>query len=806
MASGTAQNKPPIAMSSETARNKAPSAEMANTNSDLSQLQSPPHAKLLNAIDRLRSEHIDAEISVPQIVVCGDQSSGKSSVLEAIAGVPFPLGAMTTTRFATEVILRRSSTESLTIDIVPASDRELQMEARIKGFRQPEGITDPEHFGVAIKAAADHLKLLEPQCHFWRDRLRVEVSGPKQPHLTLIDLPGIIHYEPKDIAEPGDKKKIKDLVLEYIKSPRTTVLAVTDAQNNVENQEILGLVRRVEGASDRTMGVITKPDRVPKGSDLEHNVIGMAMSAKPELRLCWHVLRNIRHDESSDRSPAHREAVERKFFEDSAWSRLSPDARGIYRLRKKLSDQLFRSITATLPSLISEMQRQRNSCKATIERLGPERSGQADQRKYLSDILHRLRRLIEAALDGGDYKEKGLGNRITTVTEKFSADIRKHGSQYKIVYRGEDGRLYEDDADQVDTAEENGEESGDDKSDQSTEALELNFFAPYTTGTGLRTEEVALDDYLAELATHIERTRGKDLRGLPSSRTARTIFRQLSVPWQSIAEEYLGQCLDATSAFLTLAIQHVAGDHTGPAFVSAYLYPEDNSVGLEARRKLLESKLQELIWPFNHSHPMTANRSLGNRKSKGYWHSIAEKFRSNFTEEMVQAALELDYAQDYYRISLNTFIDNVAALGIQRCLLADLGDLFPADQVPIMENTVITEIAAEPADAQQSQNAFWAVLTAPVIESRNQRDYTGPSAITPPSRSTSDADVEAPPEPEKQHIFDFNRSLAPAAPTDVRSTGLFAGPSPSRPSSGAAAQASGDRGQKPWPSFGAPSR
>ncbi|MBE3042786.1 dynamin family protein, partial [Candidatus Bathyarchaeota archaeon] len=52
-------------------------------------------------------------IDLPQIVVCGDQSSGKSSVLEAISGMAFPAKDNLCTRFATEVILRRASTSAV---------------------------------------------------------------------------------------------------------------------------------------------------------------------------------------------------------------------------------------------------------------------------------------------------------------------------------------------------------------------------------------------------------------------------------------------------------------------------------------------------------------------------------------------------------------------------------------------------------------------------------------------------------------------------------------------------------------------
>jgi ABC-type uncharacterized transport system fused permease/ATPase subunit len=61
--------------------------------STMSQLQSQEQAGLLDAIDQLRNENVDASIGFPQIVVCGDQSSGKSSLLEAIAQVPFPVGS-----------------------------------------------------------------------------------------------------------------------------------------------------------------------------------------------------------------------------------------------------------------------------------------------------------------------------------------------------------------------------------------------------------------------------------------------------------------------------------------------------------------------------------------------------------------------------------------------------------------------------------------------------------------------------------------------------------------------------------------
>ena len=61
----------------------------------------------MDLMDQLRAFGIENDLPIPQIAVMGDQSSGKSSVLEAISGIPFPRGKGLITKCATQLTMKR---------------------------------------------------------------------------------------------------------------------------------------------------------------------------------------------------------------------------------------------------------------------------------------------------------------------------------------------------------------------------------------------------------------------------------------------------------------------------------------------------------------------------------------------------------------------------------------------------------------------------------------------------------------------------------------------------------------------------
>ena len=103
---------------------QAPVLEVEVDFASLSGLRSAKSTHRLNQIARVRTKGVGEHISLPQLVVCGDQSAGKSSVLEGITGIPFPRQDGVCTKFATEIILHHHEEISkITATVIPHPSR-----------------------------------------------------------------------------------------------------------------------------------------------------------------------------------------------------------------------------------------------------------------------------------------------------------------------------------------------------------------------------------------------------------------------------------------------------------------------------------------------------------------------------------------------------------------------------------------------------------------------------------------------------------------------------------------------------------
>lgn len=183
-------------------------------------------------------------LTLPSIVVIGSQSSGKSSVLEAIVGHEFlPKGANMVTRRPIELTLVNTPDSSAEYGEFPALGL-----GKITDFS-------------SIQRTLTELNLAVPDSECVSDDpIQLTISSPHVPDLSLIDLPGYIQVVGE--GQPLElKQKIVGLCDKYIQPPNI-ILAISAADVDLANSTALRASRRVDPRGERTIGVVTKMDLV----------------------------------------------------------------------------------------------------------------------------------------------------------------------------------------------------------------------------------------------------------------------------------------------------------------------------------------------------------------------------------------------------------------------------------------------------------------------------------------------------------------------------------------------------------------
>ena len=183
-------------------------------------------------------------LTLPSIVVIGSQSSGKSSVLEAIVGHEFlPKGQNMVTRRPIELTLVNTPDAQTEYGEFPALGL-----GKVTDFSQIQRtLTDLNLAVPASDCVSD-------------DPIQLRIYSPNVPDLSLIDLPGYIQVAGRD-QPPELKDRISELCEKYIRAPNV-ILAISAADVDLANSTALKASRRMDPRGERTIGVITKMDLV----------------------------------------------------------------------------------------------------------------------------------------------------------------------------------------------------------------------------------------------------------------------------------------------------------------------------------------------------------------------------------------------------------------------------------------------------------------------------------------------------------------------------------------------------------------
>jgi Dynamin family/Dynamin central region len=197
-------------------------------------------------------------------------------------------------------------------------------------------IGEQVHEAMGISCSQDGSASKAPT--FSRDVLRIEICGPAQEHISVIDVPGIFKNVTPGVTTKDDISLVRSMVLGYMENPRSVMLTVIPANVDVATQEILQLAADVDPEGKRTLGVLTKPDLVDTGA--EGRVVDLLQGRAHPLRLGWHIVRNPGQQQLSNRALDRGKLEENFFNTKSPWNKVEKDKVAIEPLKARIQDIL----------------------------------------------------------------------------------------------------------------------------------------------------------------------------------------------------------------------------------------------------------------------------------------------------------------------------------------------------------------------------------------------------------------------------------------------------------------------------------
>ncbi|TBU12667.1 dynamin-like vacuolar protein sorting-associated protein [Hamiltosporidium tvaerminnensis] len=287
----------------------------------------------INELQDICTENgISHTLDLPQIVVIGSQSSGKTSVLENIVGKDFlPRGSGIVTR--RPLILQLIYTKEADEEYGVFNHCPTKIFRSFEAVRQE--ITDETNRHIKAKNDVSHVPIT------------LKLYSSKVLTLTLVDLPGLVKVptgdQPKNIC-----LKIEEMCKRFISNKNAIILAVTAANVDISNSDALHLARTVDSCYERTIGVLTKVDLMDPGTDIVDVLAGRILT----LKLGFVPVVN-RGQNDIERKKSIRLALEDEkiFFESHSSYRRNKQYCGTLYLVTKLNNVLHEHIKACLPGL-----------------------------------------------------------------------------------------------------------------------------------------------------------------------------------------------------------------------------------------------------------------------------------------------------------------------------------------------------------------------------------------------------------------------------------------------------------------------
>jgi dynamin 1-like protein len=339
-------------------------------------------------------------LDLPQIVVVGSQSAGKSSVLENIVGRDFlPRGSGIVTR------------RPLILQLINVPDDEGAPDPSSDPYRSPDAARRSEwaefhHIpsrkftdfsDVKREIENETARIAGSNKGINRQPINLKIYSPHVLNLTLVDLPGLTKVPIGD--QPGDiEKQTRNLISEYIAKPNSIILAVSPANVDIVNSEALKLARHVDALGRRTIGVLTKVDLMDHGT----NALDILSGRVYPLKLGFIGVVN-RSQQDIQGSKPMEEALkdETDFFKHHPAYRNIATRCGTHFLAKTLNTTLMAHIRERLPDIKARLNTLMGQTQQELASYGDMHfSGKEHRGSLILQLMTRFATSFISSIDG----------------------------------------------------------------------------------------------------------------------------------------------------------------------------------------------------------------------------------------------------------------------------------------------------------------------------------------------------------------------------------------------------------------------
>ena len=396
--------------------------------------------RLMALLQQLPPQEDSPQVDLPRprIVVMGSQSSGKSSLINALVGLPLlptsnecmctkvPLSlSISNTTPNDKILLQKDDA----LDLLNSRNRDNPHITLFSTHSSSSSSSSSASNRVTCDLTEVHAEIDAMGSRIVNDpggMLHMEVALQECAEMSLVDLPGLTACDRGDlhgIAASADR--LRQIAIEAATPADTVILAVMPARADVEVDLVWQVLKQVDPEGDRTAIILTKPDLcLPTSLPLVSKLLATNGSGTVKAKLGYHAVMLAGEGSKEGSTVA---AAEKSYFDGTpAFSQVRHKS-GIVNVGHKLQQLGHHLIAKHIHKVVQGVERLQSVLESKKRELGPDSSSsglEISPVAYFSRAMQDFTTTMGKALRGSNARSVAMGgNLLAHALQRLRDDI-----------------------------------------------------------------------------------------------------------------------------------------------------------------------------------------------------------------------------------------------------------------------------------------------------------------------------------------------------------------------------------------------